>query len=119
MTTIVLSDTEREELLAKATEMEQRAAELRTRVTWSDENKQSKSAAEVIEILRDPSTAEIFVDRAQELLIESPFGEIEQSVWLLVNELLAQPDELDGIDSEHVYSVVRRVIRKATQGWEK
>lgn len=119
MKTSPLSDKQRETLLANARELDQQAAEIRSRVAWSDENRHSKSAAEVIEILSNPSTAERFVDRAQELLIQSLFSEIEQSVWLLVNELIAHPDELDGIDSEKVYSVVRRAIRKATQGWEK
>lgn len=119
MATSVLSDQQRETLLANAREMDQRAAEIRSRVTWSDDNKHSKSADEVIEMLRDPSTADLFVDRARDLLIQSPFSEIEQSVWLLVNDLIAHPDELDGIDSDEVYSVVRRAIRKATQGWEK
>lgn len=116
--TSVISDQQRETLLANAREMDRRAAELRARVTWSDENKHSKSAAEVIEMLSDPSTAKLFVDRAQDLLIQSPFSEIEQAVWVLVNDLISHPDELDAIDSENVYTVVRRAIRKATQGWE-
>lgn len=115
----VISDQQRETLLANSREMDQRAAEIRSRVTWSDENRHSKSAAEVIQILSVPSTAELFVDQAEDLLIQGPFSEIEQSAWALVNDLISHPDELDAINSENVYSVVRRAIRKATQGWEK
>lgn len=118
MTTIVLSDKQRDTLLANASKMERRAAEIRSRVASHDENQHSKSAAEVIEILKAPSTAELFVDRAQELLIESPFSELESQVWGFVNNLLTHPDELESIDSDEVYSVVRRAIRQATKGWE-
>ncbi|WP_428307996.1 hypothetical protein [Lacipirellula sp.] len=117
MTKSVLSDMQRETLLANARKMEQQAAEMRARVTWSDENKHSKSAAEVIEVLSAPSTAELFADQVHELLLQTPFNEMERCVWAFVNELIAHPDELDNIDSEHVYSVVRRAIRRATKGW--
>ena len=119
MMTSVISDKQREALLAEAKEMEQRAAEIRSRVAWSVENEHSMSAAEVIEMLRDPSTAEQFVDQARELLNQTVFDEVEDSVWSFVNSLITSPDELQGIDSDEVYAVVRRVIRKATQGWEE
>lgn len=116
--TSVLSDQQRAALLANAREMDQRAEEIRSSVTWSEEHKHSKSVAEVIEILSNPSTAELFVDRAQELLIESTFNEIERCVWEFVNGLVTRHDVVDDINSDHVYSVVRRAIRKATKGWE-
>jgi hypothetical protein len=119
MMTSVISDGQREALLAEAKEMEQRAAEIRSRVAWSVESEHSKSAAEVIEMLRDPSMAEQFVDRARELLNQTAFDEVEDCVWSFVNGLITRPNELQGIDSDEVYAVVRRVIRKATQGWEE
>lgn len=119
MTKSVLNEQQRETMLTNASEMDQRAAEMRSRVAWSDENKHSKSAAEVIEMLRDPSTAERFTDLAEELLTQTPFDEIEDCVWSFVNDLITHPDELQGIESDEVYSVVRRAIRKATKDWEE
>lgn len=118
MTRRILSDEQRDEFLASARKMDQQAAEMRSRVTWSDQNKHSKSAAEVIAILSEPSTAKLFVDQAEERIIQSPFNEIEQSVWLFVNDLIAHPDELEDVSFDHVYSVVRRAIRQATKDWE-
>ena len=119
MTRIVLSDRERKTLLTHARELDQTAAAMRSRVAWSDENKHSKSAAEVIKMLGDPSTAKLFADRAQDLIVEAAFNEVEQCVWSLVNDLVTHPDELENIEFDHVYSVVRRAIRQATKGWEE
>ncbi len=115
----VLNEKQRETMIANASEMDQQAAEMRSIVVWSDENKHSKSAAEVTEMLRDPSTAERFTDLAGELLIQSLFGEVEDCVWSFVNDLITHPDELQNIESDDVYSVVRRAIRKATKDWEE
>lgn len=77
-----------------------------------------KSVEDVISILEDPATADLFVEGAQELIIHGPFDELECSVWAHVSKFLPNEEDMKDIDSGYVYSVVRRAIRRATVKWE-
>ena len=92
--------------------------EILRRLGESARLQQCKSLEDVIAIMEDPATADLFVEEAEALLIEDPFNELESSVWDYVRPFLPNEDDVSDIDSEYAYSVVRRAIGRATADWD-